>query len=158
VKQSGGHLTVDSQQGCGTTFKIYLPEVDSLHSSQGQPVQPKAAPRGAETILLVEDEEEVRLLARLVLEASGYKVVETSHGGEAVRLAERYPGPIDLLVSDVVMPEMGGRLLAERVAMARPQIKVLFMSGYTEDAVVRHGVLQTAVAFLQKPFTPATLA
>jgi two-component system, cell cycle sensor histidine kinase and response regulator CckA len=89
---------------------------------------------------------------------AGYTVLEANHGGEAVRLAERYDGPVHLLVSDVVMPEMGGRVLAERLAAARPGMKVLFVSGYTDDAVVRHGVLEAEMAFLQKPFTPGLLA
>ena len=116
------------------------------------------APKGAETVLLVEDEEQVRRLTKMALEKSGYTVLEAGHGGEAVRVAEKYDGPIHLLVSDVVMPEMGGRILAERLSASRPGIRVLFLSGYTDDAVVRHGVVEAGVAFLQKPFSPAALA
>jgi CheY-like chemotaxis protein len=107
---------------------------------------------------LVEDEEAVRRLSSRALRDAGYTVLEAVHGGEAVRLAEDYGGPIHAMVSDVVMPEMGGRILAERLTAGRPGLKSLFVSGYTDDAVVRHGVLAAEVAFLQKPFTPAALA
>jgi CheY-like chemotaxis protein len=116
------------------------------------------AAKGAETVLLVEDEEAVRRFTRMTLESLGYTVLEAGHGKDAVRIAEKYQGPIHLLVSDVVMPEMGGRLLAERLGAMRPELKVLYLSGYTDDAVVRHGVMHAEVAFLQKPFTPKALA
>lgn len=157
INQSGGHIAVDSEPGHGTTFKMYLPQVERLRvtgKSQSGICEPL---KGSEAILLVEDEAAVRQLIRRALEASGYTVLEASHGGEAVRVAENQPGPIHLLISDVIMPEMGGRILAERLAAARPGIKVLFVSGYTDDAVVRHGVLQAEMAFLQKPFTMAAL-
>src|SRR5207244_738720 len=116
-------------------------------------------PRGKETLLLVEDEDQVRALSRHVLQAQGYTVLEACHGAEATRVSdERLPSPIHLLISDVVMPQVGGRELAERLAVTRPEMKVLFVSGYTDDAVVRHGVLETEMAFLQKPFTPSALA
>jgi PAS domain S-box-containing protein len=158
VKQSGGHVAVYSEPGRGTTFKIYLPQVEGLHDARRSHPGAGVAPRGAETLLLVEDEGAVRRLAAEALRGSGYAVLEAAHGGEAVRLAEGHGGPIDLLVSDVVMPEMGGRILAERLSASRPGLRVLFVSGYTDDAVVRHGVLEAEAAFLQKPFTPAALA
>jgi GAF domain-containing protein/CheY-like chemotaxis protein len=158
VKQSEGYIEVDTEPGRGTTFRIYLPRVDEAPA----PARPTAAltqvPHGTETILLVEDEEEVRTLARDVLRANGYTVLDTPHGGEALLACERHAGPIELLMTDVVMPQMSGRELAERLAPLRPEMKVLYMSGYTDDAVVRHGVLSLGTAFLQKPFMPNTVA
>ena len=113
---------------------------------------------GQETILLVEDEAGVRAITRHTLQSFGYTLLEASHGEEAIRICEQHNGPIHLAVSDVVMPEMGGRQLAERLAVLRPHLKILFLSGYTDDAVVRHGVLHSEMAFLQKPFTPTALA
>ena len=127
-----------------------------------RPLKPSAhapaLPRGTETILLVEDEDAVRALARHVLTSCGYVVLEAADGREAVRLAEQHHGRIDLVVSDVVMPYLGGRQLVERLAAVRPGLKVLFLSGYTDDAVVRHGVREAEYAFLQKPFSPTALA
>ena len=157
IKQSGGHLSVHSEPGTGSTFKIYLPEVEaalSVEKSHG--LAPKHA--GDETILLVEDEDGVRSLARHALESSGYTVLEAARGDEAILLAEGHSEPIHLLISDVVMPEMDGRMVADQVLAIKPGIKVLFISGYTADAVVRHGVMESEIAFLQKPFTPTTLA
>ena len=171
VRQSGGHVAVYSEPGKGTTFKLYLPRVDeaALYKEDGERGQersggldssgrllPTAAPM--ETLLLVEDEDGVRGLAGHVLQGCGYKVLEANNGAEALRLAAAYGGRIDLLVTDVVMPQVGGRELAERLAVLRPQTKVLFLSGYTDDAIVRHGILEEEVAFLQKPFTTAALA
>jgi PAS domain S-box-containing protein len=158
VKQSGGHVALYTEPGHGTVFKIYLPAVEGLHAPRVSHEEVADSPKGAETILLVEDEEAVRRLTRMTLEGSGYKVLEASHGGEAVRLAEQYGGPIHLLVSDVVMPEMGGRILSERLTASRPGLKVVFLSGYTDDAVVRHGVIESGTAFVQKPFSPGALA
>ena len=158
VKQSGGSVFVYSKPGKGATCKIYLPRVDeavtvveSVHAS----VEP---PQGSETILLVEDEEPVRELVRKVLERNGYRILEARHGDEAITICAQHKGEISLLVTDVVMPRMSGREVAERLLVSHPKMKVLYLSGYTDDAVVRHGVLQSMTAFLQKPFTPDALA
>jgi CheY-like chemotaxis protein len=156
VKQSGGRVDVYSELGIGTTFKILLPAVVGATGPQSQNVG--LAPRGAETVLLVEDEAGVRRFGRLALETQGYTVLEASGGEEALRIAERHAGPIHLLVTDVVMPRMGGRELAETLHARNSGLRVLYVSGYTDDAVVRHGIVEATDAFLQKPFTPLALA
>ena len=153
VKQSGGNIWVYSEPGKGTTFKIYLPRVDEPLEKLGERVEVKEIPRGTETILVVEDEEEVRKLAVRILERQGYKVLEASQGLDAFLIAEKYEDLIHLLVSDVVMPKISGRELADRIAEIRPEIKVLYMSGYTDNAIVHHGVLGEGMEFIQKPFT-----
>jgi signal transduction histidine kinase/CheY-like chemotaxis protein len=157
IKQSNGHVHVYSEPGVGTVFKVYLPlieeDIPAMRPNLGQ-----AAPGGNETILLVEDEEAVRDLTVLALQMFGYSVLSASLGREAIQVCERHAGPIHLLISDVIMPEMGGRRVADAILELRPTIKVLFLSGYTDDAVVRHGILYDEVAFLQKPFTPHALA
>jgi two-component system cell cycle sensor histidine kinase/response regulator CckA len=158
VQQAGGHVTAYSEPGMGTTFKVYLPRVEESVSPAKSRSGVLAAPKGTETVLLVEDEDAVRSLIRIVLQGAGYRVLEASDGGEAVAVAGRHEGPIHLLLSDVVMPVLGGRELAERLLTLHPEMKVLFQSGYTDDAVVRHGVLQEKVHFLQKPYAPAALA
>jgi PAS domain S-box-containing protein len=158
VKQSSGHIEVETAPGQGTTFRIYLPRQQETKPQLKSDSAIRKTPRGNETILLVEDEAVVRSLSRTTLTKCGYTVLEASRGAEAVRLAEQHQGPIHLLLSDVVMPEMGGRDLAEYLTAARPELKVLFMSGYTEDAVVRHGILKEEVSFLPKPFSPPILA
>ncbi len=157
VKQSGGHVWVYSEPGKGTTFKLYFPRVAALerHASG---LTPQVRPRGTETILLVEDEDQVRALASAVLARQGYKIHTAENGSAAIALLETLSGDVDLLLTDVVMPKMSGRELAEKIAPARPKMKVLFMSGYTDDTVVHHGVLDSGFAFLQKPITPDTLA
>ena len=158
VKQAEGYTWVYSEPGLGTTFKIYLPraQVDVATTSTA-PARPAAAAGGTETILVVEDEDQIRTLVRGVLRASGYTVLEARHGEEAVRLGEERPEPIHLLLADVVMPGMHGPELAERLVARHPGLKVLYMSGYTDQAVVERGVLQAGAPFLQKPFTPAVL-
>jgi two-component system cell cycle sensor histidine kinase/response regulator CckA len=158
VKQSGGHIWVYSEVGRGTTFKMYLPRVDAAADAVIVSEALPPPPRGVETVLLAEDDEGVRMLARETLEGSGYTVLEARNPEEALRLAREHRGPIHLLVTDVVMPAMSGRALADQLATTRPGIPVLFMSGYTGDAIVLHGVLDAGAAFLQKPFTPSALA
>jgi len=159
VKQSGGHIFVYSEVDQGTSFKVYLPRTDVAEATAPPPgsTAPQL-PRGSETIILVEDEASLRELIRECLEATGYAVLEARHGVEALEICERHEGPIHLLVTDVVMPQMSGRELGERVRALRPDIQVLYMSGYTDDAVVLHGVLAEDMAFLQKPFTAEALA
>jgi PAS domain S-box-containing protein len=157
VKQSGGFIYLYSEPGRGTAFKIYLPAVEKRESEKSLHGV-KLMPHGTETILLVEDEDAVRAVSRFALQTFGYNVLEANRPTEAIRLCEQHQGPIALLVTDIVMPGMGGRALTERISELRPGIKVLYVSGYTDDAVVRHGVLQADVAFLQKPFTPTSLA
>ena len=158
VKQSGGHVWVYSEPGQGTTFKIYLPRTDVTTGEAEPRASDEELPRGSETILLVEDEASLRELVRECLEGGGYTVLEARHGTQALELSERYSGPLHLLMTDVVMPGMSGRELAERLRAARPEVRILYMSGYTDDAVVLHGVLAEDMAFLQKPFTTETLA
>ena len=157
VQQSGGFIWVYSEPGHGTTFKIYLPRVDA--PAEGVAVTAVApVGRGTETVLLAEDAAAVRAVARQVLERQGYTVLEAPDGELALHLAQRHSGPIHLLLTDVVMPGMSGRQLADRLAPARPDMKVLYASGYTDDSVVRHGVLEEGMPYLQKPFTPESLA
>jgi CheY-like chemotaxis protein len=157
VKQSGGHVAVYSEVGLGTTFKIYLPCVE--HGERELRTRPTAEPplRGSETILLVEDEAAVRTLAARILTGLGYTVLTTANGVEAVKTARSHPGPIHLLLTDVIMPGNDGRTVAEQIAELCPGVRVLFMSGYTDNAVIRHGVLREGVHYLQKPFTPTVL-
>jgi len=157
VQQSGGSVWVYSEPGLGTTFKVYLPSVDAAVDAI-RPVDRPATLRGSETILLVEDDDQVRIVARGILRRSGYRVIDARHAGEALLHSEEHTGTIHLLLTDVVMPQMGGPALAKRLASARPGMKVLCMSGYTDDSIVRHGVLDAHVAYLQKPFTPDALA
>ncbi|MCS7269785.1 MAG: PAS domain S-box protein [Gemmataceae bacterium] len=156
VRQNGGHIEVYSEVGHGTTFKVYLPAAPE-QTGTTQPVV-EDIPRGHETILLVEDDEAVRGLAQTALQTYGYRVLLAADAMEALRVAEQHAGEIDLLLTDVVMPGMSGRELVEQLRQRLLGLKVLFMSGYTGDAVLRHGLVHAEVAFLQKPFTPASLA
>ena len=156
VNKYGGHVEVSSEVGQGTTFKIYLPQAQEPVSSKSYP-QMRTIPRGSETILLVEDEDSVRTLAKHVLELNGYKVLESMSGEQALRIATAHAAPIQLLLSDVVMPQPCGMPLAERLLAIKPELKILFLSGYTDDAVQRYGVLDSGFAFLQKPFSTIAL-
>jgi len=158
VKQSGGYIWVYTEPGRGTTFKVYLPRLD-------EPAQPSLAsaalteaPRGQETILLVEDTESLQEVIREALEERGYTLLVASNGEEALALAREHEGPIGLLLTDVVMPKLGGGQLAKLLSALRPAIRVLYMSGYTNGAISHHGVLGEAVTLLEKPFTPDKLA
>ena len=158
VKQSGGYIWVDSEPGKGTTVKIYLPRVEQPAEVLASP-EPLTSPAlGTETVLLVEDESSVRLLTYRILEEQGYKILQARNGEEAILVAERYKDPIHLLATDVVMPGMSGPQLAEQLATLHRETKVLYLSGYTDDAIVYHGLLSSGPAFLQKPFTPKALA
>jgi CheY-like chemotaxis protein len=157
VHQSGGTVWVESEPGTGTTFKVVLPCVGMDVTMVARTTPRPMTLRGFETILLVEDDDQVRIVAAGILAKSGYRVLEARNGGEALLSSEKHPGVIHLLLTDVVMPEMSGPELASRLAIARPAMKVLCMSGYTDDRIVRHGVLDAKIAYLQKPITPATL-
>jgi PAS domain S-box-containing protein len=156
VKQSGGHVAVESAPGRGSTFRVYLPRVEE--DVGPPPPPPPPLRRGTETILLVEDEDMLRGLVREMLRKAGYLVLEARQGGEALLHCERHAGTIHMMLSDVVMPQMSGPELAERLRRLRPGMKVLFMSGYTDEAIVHHGVLRPGVAFVHKPFTAEGLA
>jgi PAS domain S-box-containing protein len=158
VKAAGGHIDVESEFGKGTTFKIYLPQVLDAQPSSKAHSGLHAIPRGTETILLVEDEDSVRNLARHVLETCGYRVLEASNGEEGARRYERHEGPIQLLITDMVMPYLGGRALAANLRAVDPRLKVLFLSGYSADETVQQGVGEQDFAHLQKPFTIRALA
>ncbi len=158
IKQSGGHIAVYSEVNHGTTFKIYLPALTEIVAARKSETPSEEMPRGEETILLTEDEESVRRMARHTLERQGYKVLEARNGWEALKMSQDFQAPIHLLITDTIMPHMGGCELAERLTHARPTCKVLYTSGYTDDAIIRNGVLDSNMPFLQKPFTPRALA
>jgi signal transduction histidine kinase/ActR/RegA family two-component response regulator len=158
VKQLGGDVYVYSELGHGTTFKVYFPHLTTTPDPVVTAMEQREAPRGSETILLAEDDDALRSLGARVLGAFGYNVLVARTGGDALRIVAEHVGPIDLVATDVVMPEMSGSQLVEKVLKARPGIRVLFMSGYTDDEVMRRGVIDGATAFLQKPFTPDMLA
>ena len=158
VKQAGGFIWVYSEPGRGSSFKVYLPRVDEPAEPAVARIAPAEPRRGTETVLVVEDAASVRMVTRQVLERYGYAVLEAPNGDTALRLAAKHHGPIHLLLTDVVMPGLSGRQLAEQLAQLRREMKVLYVSGYGESAVVHHGILESGVAYLQKPFTPETLA
>jgi len=158
VKQSGGYVWAYSEPGQGATFKVYLPRADAVPEALAAGAVPEASLHGSETILLAEDAEPLRSLIERILKRYGYAVLTAASGSQALELAERHDGPIALLLTDVVMPGMSGRDLAERIIAARPDIRILYTSGYTDAVIVWHGVLDPGVTFLQKPFTPKALA
>jgi CheY-like chemotaxis protein len=158
VRQSGGHIDVSSEPGKGSTFDIYFPRVEQ--PAVAVPVnQIRAAKGGTETVLVVEDESSLRNLARSVLEKRGYKVLLASNGQDGMRAAREHKGePIRLIITDVIMPVMGGKVMADKLIAEYPDLKILFTSGYTDDAIAHHGVLDPGLHLLLKPHTPATLA
>jgi CheY-like chemotaxis protein len=158
IKQSDGHINVESESGRGATFRVFLPRVQPPAPGPKAAPLPPAPDRGSETVLLVEDEEAVRKLACHALRASAYEVMEARDGNEALQVSGAWGGPIHLLVTDVIMPGMNGRQLAERLAPLRPGMKVLYTSGYTDDTALKHLVSGPGTYFLQKPFTPSELA
>jgi len=158
VKQSNGYVFAESQIGSGTTFYVYLPRVEESLADQSPVATPEGEKGGCETVLLVEDEDSVRELVRLTLSSRGYKVLEAENGEAGLQLAEQTKGAIDILVTDVVMPGIGGRELAKKLLATRPTTRVLYLSGYTEDAIATQGALTPGTAFLQKPFTLQNLA
>jgi two-component system, cell cycle sensor histidine kinase and response regulator CckA len=157
VKQSGGNIWVYSERGGGTTFKVYLPSVLDEDVAPDELVAPIDL-NGAETVLLVEDQDEVRRVALRILTRYGYHVIEARNAGEALLTCEQYPRTIHLLLTDVVMPLLGGRQLSERLTAIRPELRTLFMSGYTENAILHHGILDAGIEYVQKPLVPETLA
>jgi CheY-like chemotaxis protein len=158
VKQAGGWIWVYSEPGKGSTFKVYLPRVGGAPEPLSAPVSAAETLRGTETVLVVEDQPEVRRLTLAVLRNHGYRLLEAANGSQALSLCEQYPEPIHLLITDVVMPGMTGRELAMRLVALRPSLKTLYTSGYTANAIVHEGVLDPDVAYLPKPFSPAQLA
>jgi CheY-like chemotaxis protein len=158
VKQSSGHIWVYSEPNHGTTFKIYLPRVAEIEEVLQRTVKLQDTARDGETILLIEDEPAVRSLARRVLESRGYSVLEAGNGKDAIQIADDCVGPIHLVLSDVVMPDMNGGMVAQRLHESRPECKLLFMSGYTDEDVKLQGIMETGAPFIEKPFTPDLLA
>jgi len=156
VQQAGGSIQVESVPGAGSAFAIYLPRAEGDVDVERAPAP--SSVRGSETILLVEDNDPLRLVTATMLRRNGYEVLDVPRPGDALLLSGRHPGRIHLLLTDVVMPQMSGPELAERLVRQRPDMKVICMSGYTDDSVVRHGVLEAHHASLQKPITPQSLA
>ena len=158
VKQSGGSIWVSSEMNEGTSFKIYLPTVDDEISEAEEPLRRQETARATETILLAEDDEMVRHLTSASLKLFGYSVLETANGSEALSISKQHKGPIHLLLTDVVMPRMSGKELADQLLILRPGTLVLYMSGYANHSIVHKGVLDGDIDFIEKPFTPDSLA
>jgi CheY-like chemotaxis protein len=158
VRKGNGAITVDTEAGKGAVFRILLPRIQATPTQRMRATREDPPGMGTETVLLVEDEHSVRSLARTVLEKHGYRVIAAAQGEEALDHVRRYPGTIHLLVTDVVMPGMGGHQLAEHMRELRPDTRVLYISGYNDSTTAIEGVLQAGAAFLQKPFTPGRLA
>jgi CheY-like chemotaxis protein len=158
IRQSGGAIAIVSELGVGTTARIYLPLVKAAAADSVRPLSSPAKSEGAETILVVEDEARVRKLVAGVLTSRGYKVLEAMRGEEAIRLLQAHEGPVDMALVDVVMPEMSGSDLVRQIEPLHPGMRVLYISGYTDEAIVHHGIPSSGAAFLQKPFLPETLA
>jgi CheY-like chemotaxis protein len=156
VKQSGGYIWAYSEPNCGTAFKVYLPRVDAPAT---EPIErsPSVMSMGCETVLVAEDDDTVRKLTERILKTAGYKVLSAANGGEALLVCEQYGGSVHLLLTDVVMPQMSGRQLADRLTRIRPEMGVLYMSGYTDNAIVHHGILDSGTNFISKPFSVADL-
>jgi CheY-like chemotaxis protein len=157
VKQSGGYISVDSEVGRGTTFNIYLPQLDQKVSEIGTWPTFNGLLPGKETVLLVEDDNQVRSMAAMALEMSGYDVLTATNGAEALLLCERYESKIELLLTDVMMPRMSGQELSSRLLKLRPATRVLFMSGYSDNASIHHGVTEDGTDFIKKPFSPQAI-
>jgi two-component system, cell cycle sensor histidine kinase and response regulator CckA len=157
AKQNGGHVEAESEPGRGSTFRVYFPLAPDGSAEAGDPSEARPEPDGSGTVLLVEDEDAIRELVRELLEQWGFAVLQAAHGGEALDVAAAHVGPIDLVLTDVVMPQMGGPEMVARLEASRPGLRVLFMSGYTNDRVLRQGVREGSTPFLQKPFTSDAL-
>jgi two-component system, cell cycle sensor histidine kinase and response regulator CckA len=157
VSQNDGSMQVESASGIGTKFTVYLPRVNTPAAEVEVEASPQPSPHGGETILLVEDEAAVRELVRQVLQAMGYTVLEAANGEQALQLSRVHRGPIHLLLADVVLPGLSGPEVADQLTSTRPEIHVIYMSGYVQDTIKRYGILERQRVFLQKPFTPAAL-
>ncbi len=158
VKQSNGFIWAYSELGQGSTFKIYLPKAKEDVASEKKEQHPVTELDGSETVLIVEDDDGLRKFTQEVLLMHGYRVLDAENGEDALRVCKEHDGQIDLMITDVVMPKMGGKKLAERLQPLYPHMKVIYMSGYTDNAIVEHGVLAPGLNFLQKPFSPEGLA